>query len=58
MECAFVRRTTEWMLEAIVALVFAQILGGPMITAYADQCQTGSRRNRNRRPRFGCGRRR
>ena len=39
MECAFARRTTRWILKPIVALVFAQILCGPMSVALADQTQ-------------------
>jgi Amt family ammonium transporter len=39
MECAFARRTTRWTLQLIVALVFAQILGGPLSVARADQTQ-------------------
>ena len=39
MECACARRTTRWMLQIIVALVFAQILYGPLSVALADQTQ-------------------
>jgi ammonium transporter, Amt family len=39
MECACARRTTRWMLQMVVALVFAQILGGSMSVALADQTQ-------------------
>src|ERR1700722_4406967 len=39
MECAFARRTTRWTLQIVVALVFAQILCGPMSVALADQTQ-------------------
>jgi ammonium transporter, Amt family len=39
MECAFARRTTRWMLQIVVALVFAQILGAPMSVTLADQTQ-------------------
>jgi Amt family ammonium transporter len=39
MECAFARRTTRWTLQIIVALVFAQILCGPLGAAMADQTQ-------------------
>src|ERR1700678_1458116 len=39
MECAFAGRTTRWILWAIVALVIAQILCGPMSVALADQTQ-------------------
>src|SRR6202162_4809237 len=39
MECAFARRTTRWTLQIFVALVFAQILCGPMSVAFADQTQ-------------------
>jgi ammonium transporter, Amt family len=39
MECAFARRSTRWMLQIIAALVFAQILCGPMSALLADQTQ-------------------
>jgi ammonium transporter, Amt family len=39
MECAFARRTTRWILRAIVALVIAQILCGPLSVAHANQTQ-------------------
>ena len=39
MECAFARRTTRWILQAIVALVLAQVLCGPTSVALADQTQ-------------------
>src|SRR5271170_2493549 len=39
MEFAFARRTTRWVLRAVVALVIAQILCGPMSVALADQTQ-------------------
>ncbi|MGB7753497.1 MAG: ammonium transporter, partial [Candidatus Acidiferrales bacterium] len=39
MECAFARRTTRWILQAIVALVLAQVLCGPTSAAVADQTQ-------------------
>ena len=39
MQCAFARRTKRWILQTIVALVFAQIFCGPMSVAFADQTQ-------------------
>jgi len=39
MERAFARRTKRWILQIIVALVFAQILCGPMSVTFADQTQ-------------------
>jgi Amt family ammonium transporter len=39
MQCAFARRTKRWILQAIVALVFAQIFCSPMSVAFADQTQ-------------------
>ena len=35
--CIITRRTTRWILKPIVALVFAQILCGPLSVALADQ---------------------
>jgi ammonium transporter, Amt family len=39
MECAFARRTTRWILRALIALVIAPLLCGTASVALADQTQ-------------------